>query len=181
MLYNLLQKLWLICVIHRELEGLDSEQARLLEEQARANGSDVSLLSSDSEGEHDLDDDIPDADGGEQEWLDDDDALPTEEGEGDYADTHGVGLSDGPMGGRDLDDDIPEAGSYQHTDTDLEDSESEMDMGGRGSLGGMVRGNARMSAFGSLFGESSSPVVPPSSGRGGRRSGGLGRAMGREN
>ncbi|KAL8720565.1 MAG: hypothetical protein Q9225_002584 [Loekoesia sp. 1 TL-2023] len=54
-----------------------------------------------------------------------------EEGEGDY-DVPGM-LEGG--GGRDLDDDVPEAGSYQHTDTEVED-ESSFEEGGSFVVGG---------------------------------------------
>ncbi|KAL8781829.1 MAG: hypothetical protein Q9213_005831, partial [Squamulea squamosa] len=53
-----------------------------------------------------------------------------EEGEGDY----GVpGMLEGE--GRDLDEDVPEAGSYQHTDTEVED-ESSVEEGGSFVVGG---------------------------------------------
>ena len=77
--------------------------------------------------ERDLDDDVPDADEEDDmgdDWIDDEQELDEDgllpglddEGEGDYGD-------DG--GGRDLDEDVPEAGSYQHTDTELEDESSD--------------------------------------------------------
>ena len=81
--------------------------------------------------ERDLDEDVPDADVDVEdedyeayEDFDEPDggwesgmvAVPTmeEEGDGDYAE-----------GERDLDEDVPEAGSYQHTDTELEDESSD--------------------------------------------------------
>jgi len=160
----------------RELEALDA-QARLLEEQA--GDADVAILGDDeSEQERDLDDDIPDADEGHG-WVDEDeeDGLPGDEGDGDYADDQGI---EG-METRDLDDDVPEAGSYQHTDTEAEDESSDIEpgTGGRESLPAAmgVVSNAGMAHVSSVLG-SSSPVAQ----RGGRRSGGgLGRGRGREN
>lgn len=65
---------------------------------------------------------------------------PGEEGEGDY---NVPGMLEGGEG-RDLDDDVPEAGSYQHTDTEVED-ESSFEDGGSfvvGSGGGGVLGRS---------------------------------------
>lgn len=129
--------------------------------------------------ERDLDDDIPDADEG-HEWIDEEDGLPVEEGDGDYGDDQGLDMDAG-METRDLDDDVPEAGSYQHTDTDVEDESSDIETGsgGRQSMPtamGVVS-NAGRAYVNSAFG-SSSPVAQ----RGGRRSGGgLGRGRGAEN
>lgn len=53
-----------------------------------------------------------------------------EEGEGDYA---VPGMLEGEV--RDLDEDVPEAGSYQHTDTELED-ESSVEEGASFAIGG---------------------------------------------
>ena len=156
----------------------------LLEAQAAAEeASDGAEALDDGAEEHDLDDEIPDADqeenpeldDGQEAWEDEDgdDALPTEEGDGDYAGEEG----DGDTEGRNLDDEVPEGGSYQHTDTDVEDESSEDgDSVARESL---PAGMARSGGLGSsVFG--SSPVVQ---GRGvGRRGGGLvGRGQGREN
>ena len=158
------------------MEAQDA-QARLLEEQGQ--DADVAMLGDDeSEQERNLDDDIPDADDGHG-WVDEDeeDGLPGDEGDGDYAEDQGL---EG-METRDLDDDVPEAGSYQHTDTEVEDESSDIEpgTGGRESLPAAmgVVNNARRVHVGSVFG-SSSPVVQ----RGGRRSGGgIGRGRGREN
>jgi len=164
----------------RELEAHDA-QTRLLEEQAR--DGDVAMLGDDESGlddqERDLDDDIPDADEG-HEWIDEEDGLPAEEGDGDYGDEPGLDM-DASMETRDLDDDVPEAGSYQHTDTDVEDGSSDIEVGsgGRQSIPAAmgVLSNAGRAYVSSAFG-SSSPVAQ----RGGRRSGGgLGRGRGGEN
>ena len=161
----------------------DAQAAAEAEAEAEARDTDMAMLEEDESGaeDRDLDDDIPDADADADdagEWVDEDadDALPTDEGDGDYAEDTGVDMGGG-MEGRDLDDDVPEAGSYQHTDTDVEDESSsegddEMDEprqmmpGGRAIMGGSVFG--------------SSPAAPAS---GLRRSGGfVGRAgPGREN
>ncbi|MCJ1474999.1 hypothetical protein MMC13_003659 [Lambiella insularis] len=149
----------------RELEALD--QARLLEEQGAAGDTDAGLLGDDDseaeEHERDLDQDIPDAEE-EHEWIDDeaDDGLPSAEGEGDYADEEGIDL-DGGTQGRDLDDDVPEAGSYQHTDTDVEDESSDLEVvGGRESFPGLVVANSGAALESSIFG-GSSPAMPPQS------------------
>lgn len=121
-------------------------------------------------GERDLDEDVPEADG----WVDDGDELeegmPMDEGEGDYA--FGV---DGATE-RDLDEEVPEAGSYQHTDTEVEDESSEGE--GRASFG--RPGRQSLASSGGALGSSvfgSSPILSV----GGRRSGGMGSRMGREN
>ena len=117
----------------------------------------------------DLDEDIPDADDGPETWVDEDgdDGLPTEEGEGDYVVVEGTDPLEGEMAGRDLDDDVPEAGSYQHTDTDIEDESSEDgDLGGRESLparGAGLRGTGVLGS--SVFGSSPAVQMRRSSGR----------------
>lgn len=65
------------------------------------------------------------------EWVDEADGglpLADDEGDGDYAedldDRQAVGDGSAMFMEQDLDDDVPEAGSYQHTDTDVEDSSS---------------------------------------------------------
>ncbi|KAL9601663.1 MAG: hypothetical protein Q9219_002383 [cf. Caloplaca sp. 3 TL-2023] len=92
-----------------------------------------------------------------------------EEGEGDY---DAPGMLEGDAG-RDLDEDVPEAGSYQHTDTEVED-ESSFDEGGSFVVGGAGHGVLGRSVWGG------SPVRVPVSGgydgaggsRASRRSGG---------
>ncbi|KAL8709832.1 MAG: hypothetical protein Q9220_005448 [cf. Caloplaca sp. 1 TL-2023] len=64
-----------------------------------------------------------------------------EEGEGDY------GVPGMLEGGRDLDEDVPEAGSYQHTDTEVED-ESDIEEGGSFVIGGGGEGVLGRSAWG---------------------------------
>ena len=150
-----------------EAQAAAEAEAMEREQQGMAMGEGTEEL------ERDLDDDVPDADeddGLGDEWLDDEqevdeDGLLQEmedEGEGDYGEEGG---------GRDLDDDVPEAGSYQHTDTELEDESSDdaplptpafREVGNTG--GGGVLGS-------SVFGSSPAVRVP----RGTRRSGGAGR------
>lgn len=121
--------------------------------------------------ERDLDDDVPEAEG----WADDgeelEEEMPMDEGEGYYA----FG-ADG-VAERDLDEEVPEAeGSYQHTDTELEDDSS----GGEGRSGFGRQARQSMASSGGALGSSvfgSSPVMSV----GGRRSGGMGSVMGREN
>ena len=121
-------------------------------------------------GERDLDEDVPEAEGWVDEGDDLEEGMPMDEGEGDYA------LGADGAGERDLDEDVPEAGSYQHTDTEVEDESSEGER--RASYGRPARQSLASSggALGSsVFG--SSPVMSGS----GRRSGGMGSRMGREN
>jgi len=54
----------------------------------------------------------------------------------------------------DLDDDVPEAGSYQHTDTELEDESSELEEVGSASVVRMSRGEARRSMLSEVGSES---------------------------
>ena len=127
----------------------------------------------------DLDADIPEAD--DANWIDDEDedAMPTEEGDGDYAEEAATTDIAGEIDEHDLDEDVPEAGSYQHTDTDLEEessdgvSDEEMSEGpGRDAVSGNV--DASIWGASSVFGNS-----PVGQNMGPRRSGGFGR--GREN
>jgi hypothetical protein len=84
------------------------------------------------------DDDEDDEDGVWADEIEVEDALPGEEGDGDYGSDGVVGDDSMMMGGeRDLDDDVPEAGSYQHTDTDLEDSSDETEDEGGDWVGGV--------------------------------------------
>ena len=110
---------------------------------AEAQARDAEGMENDEEGleEHDLDEDIPSADeengedGEDDEWFDDgdgegQDSMGEEEEEelsGLYAEDDaddGMATHGGEEGVADLDDDIPEAGSYQHTDTEIEDESS---------------------------------------------------------
>ena len=150
-------------------EALEQERAaaRALEEEGQ--GTELNMEGDEDSAveEHNLDDDIPDADdAASEDWIDDDaDEMPTEEGDGDYAEVSGL---EGDMaGGRDLDDDVPEAGSYQHTDTDLEDeTSSDDDTNHRMSIPGGISAAPGSSVFGS------SPVAA-------RRSAGSSRHHGR--
>ena len=101
----------------------------------------------------------------------DEEFMVQEEGEGDY----GVpGMLEGE--GRDLDEDVPEAGSYQHTDTELED-ESSVDEGasfgigqGVGVLGRSVWGGSPAVMAGGYDGPSGSEGRRPSRRSAGRSS-----------
>ena len=93
--------------------------------------------------DRDLDDDIPEAAGDDDDFFDvDDDDEDDDDDDGDGSDgmdelaergneDEGLfvpedGGSAGDLAGeRDLDEDVPEAGSYQHTDTELEDVSEE--------------------------------------------------------
>lgn len=130
------------------------------------------------EGERDLDEDVPEADdvGEEGEWSDDDgDELEVVGGFG--ADDFAEGVEGSYVEGEaNLDDGIPDAdaggmegGSYEHTDTELEDESSDDGVGGRGvpaASGGrrsLARGGPSLGVFDRRTGE----VV------GGRFSGGM--------
>ncbi|KAL9119213.1 MAG: hypothetical protein Q9187_004236 [Circinaria calcarea] len=167
-----------------EQEAVAQREMAMLEAQAAAeeaeDGADVMDDGDDGAEERDLDDEIPDADQEEnvdvddgQAWEDEDgdDALPNEEGDGDYAG------EEGETQVRDLDDDVPEGGSYQHTDTDIEDESSEdgADIARESLPAGVSRSGGLPS---SVFG--SSPNVQPRAAA--RRSGNLPRrGQGREN
>jgi len=99
-------------------QAAEEAEAEMQRQRLQAEGEE-----GDGEAERDLDDDIPEADDEQGSWLDEDDdgALPTQEGDGDYADTGDLG-ADGDLE-VDLDGDVPEAGSYEHTDTGEEDSD----------------------------------------------------------
>lgn len=183
-----LYALTLTISLPRELALAEAQAAA--EAEALANGETVDGLDPDDDLAHNLDDDVPDAEE-EGGWIDDDEvdeededsiddqalAEMNNEGEGDYAEQP------------DLDDDVPEAGSYQHTDTEMEDSSSVEEGGGGRTAFETVQEAAersvRMSAAGggsgvlgsSVFG--SSPVVQMS--YQGRSQGGVGRGRGREN
>lgn len=75
--------------------------------------------------EHNLDDDIPDAD----EMGEEDD-----ESEGDFEDVDDETEEHEIIAARDLDDDVPEAGEYEHTDTEIESSELEDPRAGLSSM-----------------------------------------------
>ncbi|CAF9922973.1 MAG: hypothetical protein ALECFALPRED_002277 [Alectoria fallacina] len=134
------------------------------------------------EGERDLDEEVPDAEAdvdvdGEGGWSDAEDEVEDLEGVersllGDLEEEEGGGEVD-------LDAEVPDAqeGSYEHTDTEVEDASSDIDEGGpvRGAFGN-GRPATVLGTNGGVLGSSvfgSSPV------RQGRRSGGRGR--GREN
>ncbi|MCJ1314222.1 hypothetical protein MMC25_007902 [Agyrium rufum] len=112
--------------------------------------------------------------------------LSVGEGDGDYADDAAVGMEGqsgygfGTDGARDLDEDVPEAGSYQHTDTDVEDMSDADDSGWVGHAtrqSGRLSGGIGSGGLGSsVFGSSPVAVRRSAGGPGrsstGRRSGG---------
>ena len=93
----------------------------------------------DEEQDRDLDDDVPNADDIEGEAWSDDDGFVPDMDDVDGLTTAGIGHDDfgadgvdvvGDVGfdqGGDLDDEVPDAeeGSYEHTDTDVEDESSD--------------------------------------------------------
>ena len=166
-----MQGLWDERAERDEAEAAAQREMALAEAQAAAEAMASGEQTEGGEGErqveHDLDDDIPEAEDEGAEWPssdEEDDALPMNEIDGDFG-PDGVtqsivGDGVGDALDRDLDDDVPEAGSYQHTDTDVEDSSSVLEDDteiGRISLG--------MNSFVSHVGLGSSPL-PPSRGPG---------------
>ena len=115
-----------------EGEVVDADEMRDLDDLVPEGGGDAGWESSEGEGEEEEEDEEEE---GNQENervgqagadvvvvgdLDDGGFMGAqEEGEGDYA---VPGMLEGEV--RDLDEDVPEAGSYQHTDTELEDESS---------------------------------------------------------
>ena len=178
--------------VPKTLQGMDDERAereeqeraanrdfeyyeahRLAEAEARAQEQEGMALGEgeQQELERDLDDDVPDADADVEDedyepyedfdepygaWESGMVAVPTmeEEAEGDYTE-----------GERDLDEDVPEAGSYQHTDTELEDESS--DEGEAAAFAEVGNTGVRGVLGSSVFGSSPALRVP----RGTRRSG----------
>lgn len=119
-------------------------------------------------GERDLDDEVPEAESDGSEGSDSDgDEREDGDGDGEGEMTFNgssflegsivaanaevdqmLEMEEAEMAGvlqdeRDLDDDVPEAGSYQHTDTELEDSSSEIEVASSVALGSSVRRSAR--------------------------------------
>ncbi|KAI9748618.1 MAG: hypothetical protein M1835_001752 [Candelina submexicana] len=174
----------------RELRLLEEQEAAE-EEEAEAMGMGMGALEEGGGevgmGERDLDEDVPEAGEGEEEGGEE--GFSGEEevgGDGDEGVLgEGVGDGVGGIGGegvdRDLDEDVPEAGSYQHTDTEVED-ESSQD-GGEGSRG--IEETRRVSAARSEGSSSvllGSSVVGSSPGVGRQSSGPFARRLGgREN
>ena len=173
-----------------EQDAVANRELALLEEQAAAEQAQTAqgLLQGDGavemgQGEEiterDLDAEVPEADG-DGGWETSSEAEGDEDEENmeermDVEVEHGEGsMASGQEEGatRDLDDDVPEAGSYQHTDTDVEDESSD------GSDVPAARWSGRQSAQrarnqqlnSSLLG--SSPVEQRRGRGGGRRSGG---------
>ncbi|KAK3669368.1 hypothetical protein LTR78_010751 [Recurvomyces mirabilis] len=116
------------------------EEARERAERADEEGGE------DEEEERDLDEDIPDADAeaeaevsfneesmveGSSQFVENDGEVEDDEDvreavEMEVAELTGAAREEEELGiDRDLDDSVPEAGSYQHTDTELEDSDDE--------------------------------------------------------
>lgn len=101
----------------READRREMEAAA--EDEARAATGDEDGAE-DAEGmQRDLDDDVPEAD--------DPGTMEVDEGDEDAFVTHDDDGEGSFQGDRDLDDDVPDAGSYQHTDTEVEDESSDDD------------------------------------------------------
>ncbi len=121
-----------------------AREQRLMEEQEAAEeiemhmgGGEMADTDAGEGEERDLDEDVPEA--VEEGFSLEDDGV--EDGEGVLGEEvgGGVGELEGEGVDRDLDEDVPEAGSYQHTDTEVEDESSEDEGEGFGSSGGVQR------------------------------------------
>ncbi|MCJ1357315.1 MAG: hypothetical protein MMC33_007311 [Icmadophila ericetorum] len=164
----------------REQAMMEAQAAAEAQAEAEAQAAAEMEVEEDGEGVEmrDLDEDIPEADNDNWEELDDDDVgiNPVQVGNADGDDEIDEPYDEvDEDGARDLDADVPEAGSYQHTDTDVED-ESDMESIGQSALqaAGVPTGRGFMdrSAFGT-----GSPIIQTRSM--GRRSGNFGGHRGR--
>ncbi|KAF2840404.1 hypothetical protein M501DRAFT_1002756 [Patellaria atrata CBS 101060] len=115
----------------REQAMMDLANAQELEAQRQA-AAEGGEEDEEGEGERDLDDDVPEA---EDLTFNEESLIEGSMLEHDVE--HMLDMEEAEMEGvleeqrdleRDLDDDVPEAGSYQHTDTELEDSSSEPEL-----------------------------------------------------
>ncbi|KAF2755463.1 hypothetical protein EJ05DRAFT_512972 [Pseudovirgaria hyperparasitica] len=153
-------------------------EAEIAAEEANEVDRDLDEDVPEADEEPDLDDDIPEADSdsddGEGEMTFNEESFI--EGSMVQADVEQIlEMEEGASmmhGGHDLDDDIPEAGSYQHTDTEAEDSSelAPMDEGSSRVIGNPnVNFNRSFRSQGesSLFGGSSFLGSSPVAGRGG--------------
>lgn len=129
----------------QELANAQEMEARRQQDLEVEEGADGAA--EDEEGGRDLDDDVPEAEEAtfndeslvegsqlEEESLDMDADLDAEidvERMLDMEEAEMTGILDDD---RDLDDDVPEAGSYQHTDTEVEDESSDNEQAGESSL-----------------------------------------------
>ncbi|KAF2097512.1 hypothetical protein NA57DRAFT_77769 [Rhizodiscina lignyota] len=147
----------------QELANAQEMEAR--RQQALEGGGDMDgqgEVEGDEAGERDLDDDVPEAEDvtfNEESLLEG--SIVAGEGDGTGVDLDAdidvdvdveriLDLEEAEMTGmleddRDLDDDVPEAGSYQHTDTELEDESTDEEEIGEASMVRMSGGRARQS------------------------------------
>lgn len=130
----------------RQEQGLRDLQAQQEVEEARRRAAEVVEAGEEAEEERDLDDEIPDADAesaGEAEVTFNEDSMMEGsrlDDEQDMEQREYAALEEAELTGaardeenlgiepeRNLDDSVQEAGSYQHTDTEVEDSTSDED------------------------------------------------------
>lgn len=137
--------------LERQERGLLDMQAQqqLAEAQQQAADTAVADGAGEGEGERDLDDDIPEAEASAADVTFNEDSMvegsqieqdpepdPDQDQDEQYAEMEeaeltGAARDEEDLGidmERDLDDSVPEAGSYQHTDTEIEDSDSESEL-----------------------------------------------------
>lgn len=131
--------------LERQERGLLDMQAQqqLEEARQRAAETEAQAEAGELEEERDLDDDIPEAEATTTDVTFNEDSMmegshldSTQENEEQYAEMEeaeltGAARDEEELGvepERDLDDSIPEAGSYQHTDTEVEDTDSESEL-----------------------------------------------------
>lgn len=117
----------------RQEQGLRDMQALQQVEEARNRADEVGQAEAEAE-EVDLDDEVPEAEAQDMEGVDDDVTFNEEslvwgsrtDNAMEEAELTGAAREEEELGvEHDLDESIPEAGSYQHTDTEMEDSSEE--------------------------------------------------------
>ena len=132
----------------RQEQGLRDMQAQQQLEEARLRAAEVGEEGEEGEAERDLDAEIPDAEDADaedeeaaadvtfnSESMVEGSRLQVEQEQMEEAELTGAARDEADLGvereelmERDLDDSVPEAGSYQHTDTEVEDSTSESEL-----------------------------------------------------
>jgi hypothetical protein len=131
--------------IERQERGLADMQAQQQLEEARQQAAETEAqeAAGEVEEERDLDDDVPEAEANTTDFTFNEDSMmegshvdSDEENDERYAEMEaqeltGAARDEEDLGmdeERNLDDSIPEAGSYQHTDTEAEDTDSDSEL-----------------------------------------------------
>ncbi|KAK3695988.1 hypothetical protein LTR37_018206 [Vermiconidia calcicola] len=121
----------------RQEQGLRDLQAQQQLDEARTRADEMGEEGEGAEEERDLDAEIPDADAEEEVTFNEESMVEgsrfvdQEQMQMEEAELTGAARDEEDLGieheERDLDDSVPEAGSYQHTDTEAEDSSTSSD------------------------------------------------------